>query len=631
MTASALSDGPHRVIAEVSDAAGNPATVDQTLTVDTVSPVIAIDGGATAATTTTTPTITGTSDTMPGTTVHVTIGTTQSQSAFVQANQTWNVTPTTLADATHTVTATVTDPAGNEGTDTQALSVDTAAATVTIAGGPTATTPDWTPTISGLTDVEAPAMVTVTINGQTLTATPFNGAWSVDATILANGSYPVVASVTDAAGNPGTATQQLTVNSVPPVVSIDGGPSATTSDSTPTITGTADVAAGTTVHVAIGAQNRTTLVQTDHTWDVTATTLTDGTRPVTATVTDPAGNDGTDTQSLTIETSRPVVTIAGGAAATTTDATPMISGTTDFATDLVTVTIDDQTLTATPADGAWSVNAASLANGTFTVDATVTGGTATQRLTVDTVPPLIAIGGGATTTTNDPTPTITGTTNAAPGTTVHVTIGTQTRTAVVQADHTWDVTATTLTDGTRTVTATVSDPAGNERAATQALTIDTTPTAVTPPPAAPVTSAPPAAPIAPVIAPPASTTTLTTAAAESAVAPSGKRKLKRAALWIGTKVTAPPSGRVIATASGSVKIKGVKTAIKLKRVTRTVAAGRSATLKLKPKGAKTVSAAAFNRIKRAVRQGKRVTATISVKLVDANGHARTVKRTVKLT
>jgi hypothetical protein len=88
---------------------------------------------------------------------------------------------------------------------------------------------------------------------------------------------------------------------------------------------------------------------------------------------------------------------------------------------------------------------------------------------------------------------------------------------------------------------------------------------------------------------------------------------------------------VIATADGTVRIRGVKKAIKLKRVTRTVAAGRSATLKLKPKGAKTVSVAAFNRIKRAVRRGKRVTATISVKLVDANGHARTVKRVVKLT
>ncbi len=42
---------------------------------------------------------------------------------------------------------------------------------VTIAGGGAITT-DTTPTISGTTDVEAPALVTVTVDGQTLTATP---------------------------------------------------------------------------------------------------------------------------------------------------------------------------------------------------------------------------------------------------------------------------------------------------------------------------------------------------------------------------------------------------------------------------------------------------------------------------
>ena len=69
-------------------------------------------------------------------------------------------------------------------------------------------TTDTTPTISGTTDVEAPGIVTVTIAGQTLTATPSNGAWSVTSAILANGDYPVVASVRDGAGNTGTDSQQ---------------------------------------------------------------------------------------------------------------------------------------------------------------------------------------------------------------------------------------------------------------------------------------------------------------------------------------------------------------------------------------------------------------------------------------
>ena len=60
--------------------------------------------------------------------------------------------------------------------------------------------------------------------------------------LLANGIYPVVASVSDGAGNAGSATQQLTVDTVLPVVTIDGGPSVTTNDPTPTIAGTSDAA-----------------------------------------------------------------------------------------------------------------------------------------------------------------------------------------------------------------------------------------------------------------------------------------------------------------------------------------------------------------------------------------------------
>ena len=60
--------------------------------------------------------------------------------------------------------------------------------------------------------------------------------------ILANSTYPVLASVSDGAGNPGSASQQLTIDTVPPVITIDGGSSVTTNDPTPTIAGTSDVA-----------------------------------------------------------------------------------------------------------------------------------------------------------------------------------------------------------------------------------------------------------------------------------------------------------------------------------------------------------------------------------------------------
>jgi hypothetical protein len=361
---------------------------------------------------------------------------------------------------------------------------------VTITGGASAYTTDTTPTISGTTDVEAPGVVTVTVNGQTLTATPSDGAWSVPSAILANGTYPVVASVTDGAGNPGSATQQLTVDTVPPVVTLDGGASVTTNDPTRTIAGTIDAASGTVVRVTVDSQTLTALAQPGGTWNVTPTALTDGTRTVTASITDPAGNQGTDSQGLTVDTIAPAVTITGGANALTNDATPDISGTANVAPGTtVTVTLADQTLTGlVGGGGAWSVTAAALSDGPHRVIMSVSDAAGnlaryTQWLTVNTVPPVVTITGGATATTNDLDPTITGTSNAAPGTTVTVSIAGQTMTTLLQANGTWNATPTSVGDGTWPVVASAPDPAGNVGIARQTLTIATGPpsTATGPP------------------------------------------------------------------------------------------------------------------------------------------------------
>ena len=349
---------------------------------------------------------------------------------------------------------------------------------VTIAGGETAYTNDSTPTISGTTDVEAPGLVTVTIAGQTLTATPSNGAWSVPAAILADGAYAVVASVTDGAGNDGATTQQLTIDTVPPVIAIDGGPSVTTNDLTPTIAGTTDAAPGTIVAVAVGSQTLTALVQSAGTWSVMPAELTDGVVTVVASVTDAAGNETSAGETLTVDTLPPAVTITGGPNALTNDATPDISGTAEVKPGtVVTVTLADQTLTGVvQAGGVWSVTPSALTDGPHRVVMSVSDeagnpATCTQMLTVDTVPPVVTITGGASTTADDLDPTITGTSDAAAGTVITVSIGDQTMTTLLQADGTWNVTPIPLTDGVWAVMASAVDPAGNVGSASQTLTI----------------------------------------------------------------------------------------------------------------------------------------------------------------
>jgi hypothetical protein len=510
---------------------------------------------------------------------------------------------------------------------------------ITITGGGTAITPDTTPTISGTTDVEPPAVVTVTINGQTLTATRSGATWSVTSPILANATYPIVASTTDGAGNAGNATQALTVDTVLPVVTIDGELSVTTNDPTPTIAGTSDVAPGTLVRVAVDSQTLTALVQPGGWWNVT-TALTDDTHTVTASVADPAGNEGTDSQVLTVDTAAPAVTIAGGATALTNDATPNIAGTATVAAGTtVTVTLADETLTGLVDGGAaWSVTAAALSDGPHRVvmsvsDAAGNRAGSAQTLTVDTVSPVIAITSTTTATTSGGDPTIAGTSNAAPGTTVTVTIAGQTMTTLVQANGTWNVTPTLVGEGTWPVVASAPDPAGNVGSARQTLTIATnvpSGSGPTGPTVAPVQS--PVQSVAPSAVPtPAQTGQPISSVAKTTVTRGARQNVKGSSLSIGTRVTAPTSGRVVATASGTVRIKGVNKAVRLTSATATVLAGQSVTLALKPKGAKKAAKAAFLKIKNATRNGVEVTATITVKLVDAAGNTRKVTRTVKLT
>jgi Ice-binding-like/Bacterial Ig-like domain len=365
--------------------------------------------------------------------------------------------------------------------------------TVTIAGGSTADVNTSSPTISGTTDLVAPKVVTVTIDGQTLTATPSAGSWSVPAPTLANGTYPVTASATDGAGNVGTATQQLTIDTVPPVLTLGGGATVTTNNSTPTISGATDVTPGTVVHVTVGSQNLGALVQSSGTWNVATAALIDGTYTATASVTDPAGNQTAASQAVTVDTTAPAVTIAGGAKKLTDDPTPTISGTAAVAPGTpVTVSLADQTLTGlVQLDGSWSMTAAHLADGPHRIVMSVSdeaGNAAgrTQILTVDTVAPDITITGGATAATANLDPTITGTSDAAPGTTVTVSLVGQTMTTLVQTTGNWNTTPTTAgRDGTWPVVASVTDPAGNVGSAKQRLTIATGAVTVSLPPGSP--------------------------------------------------------------------------------------------------------------------------------------------------
>ncbi|WP_377893577.1 BapA/Bap/LapF family large adhesin [Alteromonas sp. R78001] len=496
-----LAEGEYSVEASVTDAAGNTATDANTGEIDTTAPAISLDAQGTNNDTT--PTLSGTTDAAPGSTVTLTVtdsaGNVQTLTTTVQADGTFSVdVPVELAEGEYSVEASVTDAAGNTATDANTGEIDTTAPAISLdAQG---INNDTTPTLSGTTDAAPGSTVTLTVtdsagNVQTLTTTvQADGTFSVDLPLeLAEGEYSVEASVTDAAGNTATDANTGEIDTTAPAISLDA--QGTDNDTTPTLSGTTDAAPGSTVTLTVtdsagNVQTLTTTVQADGTFSVDLPLeLAEGEYSVEATVTDAAGNTATDANTGEIDTTAPAIAL--DAQGTDNDTTPSLSGTTDAAPgSTVTLTVTDsagnvQTLTTTvQTDGTFSVDLPlELAEGEYSVEATVTdaaGNTATDANTgeIDTTAPAIAL--DAQGTDNDTTPSLSGTTDAAPGSTVTLTItdsagNTQTVTAIVQADGTYsaDVPAE-LAEGEFTVNASVTDEAGNTASAEAQGAIDVT-------------------------------------------------------------------------------------------------------------------------------------------------------------
>ncbi|RWR47981.1 BapA prefix-like domain-containing protein, partial [Sinirhodobacter ferrireducens] len=120
-------------------------------------------------------------------------------------------------------------------------------------------------------------------------------------------------------------------DTTPPEITVEAP--ALKNDATPTITGTTDAPAGSTVTLVVtgsdgSSQTLTATVQPDgsYTVDVPAA-LAEGEYTVTASVKDPAGNTGTADDAGVVDTTPPSITV--DAPALTTDPTPTITGTTD--------------------------------------------------------------------------------------------------------------------------------------------------------------------------------------------------------------------------------------------------------------------------------------------------------------
>ncbi|MDQ2103605.1 Ig-like domain-containing protein [Azospirillum isscasi] len=149
-------------------------------------------------------------------------GATAVGTATAAAAGAWTATTASLGDGAHSLTATVTDAAGNTSSASAALTVtiDTGASAPT--GLALAAVSNSGSTADTLTNVATPAItgtvgeagVVVLYEGATAVGTATAaaaGAWTVTTASLGDGAHSLTATVTDAAGNTSTASSALTV------------------------------------------------------------------------------------------------------------------------------------------------------------------------------------------------------------------------------------------------------------------------------------------------------------------------------------------------------------------------------------------------------------------------------------
>ncbi len=454
--AAALADGAHTFSVQVTDAAGNSASASRAFTVDTVAPTVTITGGPSGATNVATPSFTFTTGGAP-TSTQCRID------AAAYANCTSPYVAAALADGAHTFSVQVTDAAGNTGSASRAFTVDTVAPTVTITGGP-----------SGATNVATPSFTFTTGGAPTSTQCRIDAAAYTNCTspyvaaALADGAHTFSVQVTDAAGNSASASRAFTVDTVAPTVTITGGPSGATNDTTPTFTFTTG-GAPTSTDCRVDAGGYAACAS-----PFTTAALADGAHTVTVRVTDAAGNSASASRAFTVDTVAPTVTITGGPSGATNVATPSFTFTTGGAPTSTQCRID----AAAYANCASPYVAAALADGahTFSVQVTDAAGnsaSASRAFTVDTVAPTVTITGGPSGATNVATPSFTFTTGGAP-------TSTQCRIdAAAYTNCTSPYVAAALADGAHTFSVQVTDAAGNNATASQAFTVDTVAPTVT--------------------------------------------------------------------------------------------------------------------------------------------------------
>ena len=274
----ALADGPHKIKLDIVDKAGNAATVQWSFTIHTQAPQIKITSHKQNQFINRSPVVIAGTVSDPRARIVVNgISATADRNGF---SATVNV-----IEGSNTITAVATDAFGNTGSDAVVIVVDSKPPVVDITSPAAASLINTrVVTVNGITDKNA-ASVTISVGGESVLAALTAGAFTAKDVKLQEGANSITVKAVSQAGNTGSASAKVMVDSIPPKLQLTSPKAgAVTNRKMITVTGTVDKPAamvkvnGTPVQVAKGM------------FTLSSLTLAEGNNTITATAGDRAGN-----------------------------------------------------------------------------------------------------------------------------------------------------------------------------------------------------------------------------------------------------------------------------------------------------------------------------------------------------
>ncbi len=336
-------DGNYSLSVVATDAAGNSATLTETLTIDTTAPVIttvafAGDDGLDYAESVQPQVLSGVvTGAEIGTSLTVSLADTVLGTGIVGADGSWSLTltPEQMRDFTQpttTLTLTVSDQAGNPVTQELSVPVDLTpppgplVTLGTVSGDNIISTVDQANgvVLSGTSqNLGATGEVSIVINGTPYATTlDANGNWTTGALSVADFGTtdgPVTITVNATNGSETvTATGTVQLELTPPSLTINdfAGDNVINDGETQvrqTISGTSDTSeAGRAVTVTLNGKTYTAVVQTDGTWSTSVPAsdmqaLAEGQTVINAQLSDAAGNVTSVDRTVTVDTTAPLI------------------------------------------------------------------------------------------------------------------------------------------------------------------------------------------------------------------------------------------------------------------------------------------------------------------------------------